>query len=122
MLAILGMLMGLVLPPVIPHRSRAKSAVARLDIGNIGSALDICRLDVGRYPTQSEGLAALIQKPASPDRWQGPYLKQKQVPTDPWGRPYRDRMPGEHGEFDPLQPRRRRRPGGAGENADVTNW
>src|SRR5277367_537260 len=97
-LAILGLLMGLVLPPVVRHLGRAKSEVARLDIGNIESALDLFRLDVGRYPNQREGLAALVEQPVGTERWQGPYLKQKQVPTDPWGHPYRYRMPGDHGE------------------------
>src|SRR5579872_2955634 len=71
-LVILGLLMGLVLPPVIRHLGRAKSEVARLDIGNIESALDLYRLDVGRYPNQREGLAALVDKPAGIERWQGP--------------------------------------------------
>ncbi len=121
-LAILGLLMGLVLPTVIGQLGRARGKVARLDIGNIESALDIYRLDVGRYPTQSEGLAALIEKPASLESWQGPYLKQKAVPADPWGHPYRYRMPGEHGEFDLYSLGADDTPGGTGENADITNW
>jgi len=121
-LAILGLLMGLVLPPVVQHLGRARSEVARLDIGNLESALDLYRLDVGRYPTQGEALAALIQRPAGVDRWQGPYLKQKQVPLDPWGHPYRYRIPGQHGAFDLFSLGADDAPGGTGENADVTNW
>jgi general secretion pathway protein G len=96
--------------------------VARLDIGNLESALDLFRLDVGHYPSTREGLAGLIEKPASIERWQGPYLKQKQLPADPWGHPYRYRMPGEHGEFDLYSLGADDTPGGTGENADVTNW
>jgi general secretion pathway protein G len=121
-LAILGLLMGLVLPPVVRHLGRARSEVARLDIGNLESALDLFRLDVGRYPSTREGLAGLIEKPASIERWQGPYLKQKQLPADPWGHPYRYKMPGEHGEFDLYSLGADDTPGGTGENADVANW
>ncbi|HEX3953433.1 MAG TPA: type II secretion system major pseudopilin GspG [Stellaceae bacterium] len=121
-LAILGLLMGLVLPPVVRHLGRARSEVARLDISNLESALDVYRLDVGRYPTQQEGLAALVDQPAGAQRWQGPYLKQKQVPADPWGHPYRYRTPGEHGDFDLFSLGADDEPGGTGENADIANW
>jgi general secretion pathway protein G len=99
-LAILGLLMGLVMPPIIHHFERAKAQVAHLEIENLESALDLFRLDVGRYPSQREGLVALVEKPASLDRWQGPYLKQRYLPNDPWGHPYRYRIPGQHGDFD----------------------
>lgn len=121
-LAILGLLMGLVLPPVVKHLGRARSEIARLDIGNLESALDMFKLDVGRYPSQPEGIVALIEKPTGLDRWQGPYLKKKAIPMDPWGHPYRYRIPGEHGEFDLYSLGADDAPGGAGENADVTNW
>lgn len=99
-LAILGLLMGLVMPPIIHHFERAKAQVAHLEIENLESALDLFRLDVGRYPSQREGLVALVEKPAGLDRWQGPYLKQRSLPNDPWGHPYRYRIPGQHGDFD----------------------
>jgi len=121
-LAILGLLMGLVVPPVMQHFGRARSEVARLDIANIESALDLFRLDVGRYPNAREGLAALVEKPAGLERWQGPYLKQKQLPVDPWGYPYHYRVPGEHGDFDLYSLGADNEPGGTGENADIANW
>ena len=99
-LAILGLLMGVVMPPIIHHFERAKSEIARIDIQNLDSALDLFHLDVGRYPTLHEGLAALLNRPEGIDSWQGPYLKQKALPTDPWGHPYQYRMPGEHGAYD----------------------
>ena len=82
--------------------------------------LDTFRLDVGRYPTTQEGLAALNQKPGGVDRWDGPYLK-KEVPPDPWGKPYIYKSPGEKGDFDLLFYGKDGQPGGAGENADLTN-
>jgi general secretion pathway protein G len=78
-LAILGLLIGLVAPPVIKYLGRAKTDVARGDIRNLESALDLFRLDLGRCPTQQEGLQALVEKPVGLDRCQGPYLKQKNV-------------------------------------------
>jgi general secretion pathway protein G len=121
-LAILGLLIGLVAPPVIRYLGRAKTDVAKVDIHNLESALDLYRLDFGHYPTQTEGLPALVEKPAGLERWQGPYLKQKTVPTDPWGHPYQYRIPGEHGEYDLYSLGADNAPGGTGENQDVTNW
>ena len=121
-LAILGLLIGLVAPPIIHYFGRAKTDVARVQIHELGSALDLYRLDLGRYPTQSEGLQALVEKPAGLDRWQGPYLKRSTVPVDPWGRPYHYRIPGEHGDYDLYSLGADDAPGGTGENQDVTNW
>ncbi|HWB47880.1 MAG TPA: type II secretion system major pseudopilin GspG [Stellaceae bacterium] len=121
-LAILGLLIGLVAPPVIRYFGRAKSDVAKVQIHDLESALDLYRLDLGRYPGQSEGLSALVEKPAGLDRWQGPYLKQKTVPADPWGHPYRYRIPGEHGEYDLYSLGADDAPGGTGENQDIANW
>jgi general secretion pathway protein G len=121
-LAILGLLIGLVAPPVIRYLGRAKTDVAKVDIHNLESALDLYRLDLGRYPTQAEGLPALVEKPAGLEHWQGPYLKQKTVPADPWGHPYHYRIPGEHGEFDLYSLGADDASGGTGENQDITNW
>jgi general secretion pathway protein G len=121
-LAILGLLIGLVAPPVIRYFGRAKTDVAKVQIHDLESALDLYRLDLGRYPTQAEGLAALIEKPAGLERWQGPYLKQKAVPLDPWSHAYHYRIPGEHGEYDLYSLGADDAPGGTGENQDITNW
>ena len=121
-LAILGLLIGLVAPPIIRYFGRAKSDVAKVQIHELESALDLYRLDLGRYPTQSEGLKALAEKPAGLDRWQGPYLKQGTVPNDPWGHAYRYRIPGEHGEYDLYSLGADDAPGGTGENQDIVNW
>ena len=121
-LAILGLLIGLVAPPIIRYFGRAKTDVARVQINELESALDLYRLDLGRYPTQSEGLPALVEKPPGLDRWQGPYLKQKAVPEDPWHHAYHYRIPGEHGEYDLYSLGADDAPGGTGENQDVANW
>jgi general secretion pathway protein G len=87
-LVILGLVMGLVAPRVLGYLSSSRDRTAELQIRSFGSALDLFFLDVGRYPSASEGLAALIQRPGSAARWNGPYLQQGTVPADPWGNPY----------------------------------
>lgn len=96
-LAILALLASVVGPRVIDYFSRSKSDIARLQIDQLGSSLDLFRLDVGRYPTTQEGLAALVARPASAPQWRGPYLKGTSLPADPWGRPYQYRLPGTDG-------------------------
>jgi general secretion pathway protein G len=121
-LAILGLLIGLVAPQVMKYLGRARSDAARIEIQNLGGALDLYKLDMRRYPTQQEGLQALVQMPNGVAGWNGPYLQQKTVPPDPWGRPYVYRIPGEHGEFDLYTLGADNAPGGSGENQDVANW
>ena len=80
-------------------------------------------LDNGRYPSSSEGLPALVQRPANAASWNGPYLKTGTVPADPWGRPYQYKCcPGDHGDYDIWTTGADGAPGGEGENADVTSW
>ena len=72
---------------------------AHLQIEGFASALDLFYLDYGRYPTNGEGLDVLVHKPASGERWGGPYLKQVNVPKDPWGNPYAYHVPGKSGPY-----------------------
>jgi general secretion pathway protein G len=121
-LAILGLIVALVTPQVLKYLARAKTDAAHIQIENLAGALDLYKLDMQRYPTQSEGLQALVEAPSDPTGWNGPYLKQKKVPLDPWGRPYNYRIPGEHGEYDLYTLGASNTPGGTGENQAVTNW
>jgi general secretion pathway protein G len=121
-LAILGLLIGLVAPQVMKYLGRARSDAARVQIQNIAGALDLYRLDMRRYPSQQEGLQALVETPTGTSGWNGPYLQQKKVPPDPWNRPYVYRIPGEHGEYDLYTLGADNAPGGTGEDQDVTNW
>src|ERR1041385_1688943 len=118
---IIGLLAGLVVPQFIKQEEKATAKAARAQIELFGTALDTFRLDVGRYPTTQEGLAALTQKPASADRWDGPYLK-KEVPPDPWGKPYVYKSPGDHGPYDIISYGAGGAPGGEDNNRDVTSW
>ena len=83
-------------------------------------ALDQYRLDTGHYPTTELGLVVLVNRPQNEPKWNGPYLR-KDVPLDPWGKAYVYKQPGERGDYDILSFGKDGQPGGAGENADITN-
>ena len=121
-LGILTLLAFVVAPQVIGYLSRAKTDTARIEIDNISSALDFYRLDVGAYPSDDEGLAALVTAPGEASGWRGPYLKKVEAINDPWQRPYTYRSPGEHGEFDLFTLGADDAAGGEGENQDIANW
>src|SRR5262245_38710590 len=87
-ITIIGLIMGLVGPRVLNYLSDAKAKAAKIQIESFASALDLYFLDTGRYPSGSEGLAVLIQRPGTVANWNGPYLKGGVVPADPWGNPY----------------------------------
>ncbi len=118
---IIGLLAGLVAPRYFGQVGKSNVNVARAQMDSLGKALDQYRLDVGAYPSTDQGLQALVVKPDGEDRWQGPYL-QKQVPPDPWGRPYRYKSPGDHGDYDLITLGADGQPGGTGENIDVNSW
>lgn len=121
-LAILGLLAGLVGPRILNQFGSSKTKVAKLQIEDFSQALDVYKLDVGRYPSQQEGLKALVEKPGSVPGWNGPYLKKNTIPKDPWGNDYQLVVPGKHGPFDLLSFGADNAPGGEGENADVVSW
>ncbi len=119
--AIIGLLAGLVVPQFIKQEEKATAKAVKAQIELLGTALDTFRLDVGRYPTSQEGLQALNQKPGGLERWDGPYLK-KEVPADPWGKPYVYKSPGEHGPYEILSYGADGAPGGQDNNRDITSW
>jgi general secretion pathway protein G len=120
-MVIIGLLAGYVGPKYFAQigKSEVKSARAQLD--GLGKALDQYRLDVGHYPNTEQGLAALNARPTNEPKWDGPYL-QKSIPTDPWGKAYIYKQPGEHSEYDLYSYGKDGQPGGSGDNIDVTNW
>lgn len=121
-LAILAMLAGLVGPQVLNQLGGAKSKTASVQIRDLEQALEMYKLDVGRFPSSDMGLEALVRAPSGVRGWNGPYLKGSKVPEDPWGNPYEYRMPGQHGAYDLLSYGANGAPGGTGEDVDVTNW
>jgi len=88
---------------------------------NSFSAFDAFRLDTGRYPTTEEGLKSLREKPSGIENWEGPYLP-KEIPVDPWGKPYVYKAPGEHGDYDLISYGLDGAEGGEGENQDIVSW
>jgi len=121
-LVILGLLAGLVGPQVLRYLSSAKSDTALLQIEELGAGLDLYHLEVGRYPTTAEGLMALVEKPMGVNNWNGPYLKKKRIPLDPWGNEYHYQAPGEHGMYDLYSLGNDNMDGGDGDNADIVSW
>lgn len=121
-LAILGLLAGLVGPQVMKFLGSSKTKTASLQIHDLSATLDMYRLETGRYPSSEEGLEALVADPGNVANWNGPYLKKGQVPKDPWGYDYQYRFPGEHGGFDVWSLGADNREGGEGENSDIKSW
>lgn len=119
-LFILGLLAALVAPRLMGRVGKAKQKAAQAQIQMLSTALDLFHLDVGRYPTDDEGLKVLVQKPDNLPQWSGPYL-DKGVPKDPWGREYIYKFPGEHGTYDLSTLGADGAPGGEGENTDINN-
>jgi general secretion pathway protein G len=121
-LAILGLLVAIAAPRLMKYLGSAKVDTAKVQIDRLGGVLDLYRLEIGHYPTEQEGLVALVDRPAQADKWNGPYLKNRESLVDPWGRPYGYRSPGEHGEYDLYSLGADGREGGDGEDRDVTSW
>lgn len=119
--AILGLLVGYVAPRYFGQIGKSEVTTARAQIDALEKALDQYRLDTGRYPSTEAGLAALVERPQNEPKWNGPYIR-KNVPPDPWGKPYLYKAPGEHGDYDLVSHGKDGQPGGTGENADITNY
>jgi len=119
--AIIALLASLVAPRLFGKLETSKQKIAKTQISLIETALDMFRLDVGRYPTTQEGLKVLWENPGNIPNWQGPYLK-KPIERDPWGHPYIYVCPGKHGPYDLYSLGADGKPGGTGENKDITSW
>jgi general secretion pathway protein G len=118
-LVILGLLGSIVGPQVMKYLGGAKSDTAKAQVEQLATSLDTYKIEVGRYPNSSEGLKALVEAPSGATNWNGPYLKKKQVPKDPWGNEYQYRSPGESGDFDLFTLGADNAQGGQGENKDI---
>lgn len=121
-MAILALLASLIAPRVLDYLAASRTKTAKLQIENIGTSLQLFKLDTGRYPKTHEGLDALVTKNDAFENWSGPYLKGGRVPEDPWGNAYRFTYPGRHVEFDIFSFGADNQQGGTDENQDVTNW
>lgn len=119
---ILGVLATLIMPRIMERPEQARVMATKSQMRNIESALRMFRLDVGRYPTTSQGLQALVSNPGL-DNWEGPYLEHGRIPRDPWGRDYAYMSPGREGrDYDLLSYGRDGQSGGDGYDAEVRSW
>ncbi|MGE0385520.1 MAG: type II secretion system major pseudopilin GspG [Gammaproteobacteria bacterium] len=119
---ILGLLASVVAPNLLGKVGGARAKAAKVQVEDLGAALDLYYLEVGAYPTTEQGLNALVERPAGSDRWNGPYLKKTQVPRDPWDRDYHYRSPGEHGPYDLYSYGADNAEGGTDDGADIVSW
>jgi general secretion pathway protein G len=120
-LVIIGLLAALVGPVLYQRINPAKQSVAQAQIDNFMTALDSYFLDVGKFPTQQQGLAALRTRQESDSKWKGPYLK-KEIPSDPWGNQFVYRSPGRNGGYEVTSYGADGKEGGEGDNADINSW
>lgn len=119
-LVILGLIMALVGPRVLGYLSSSRTKAASLQLSSFKSSLDLYFIDVGRYPSKSEGLKALIERPPGIDAWNGPYLQEQSVPLDPWGNQYQYTVPGTKGPYRIMTYGADGTGGGTGSDADIS--
>jgi general secretion pathway protein G len=121
-LVIIGIVMGVVGSKFFGQAEEAKRKAAKIEINQIGQSLDLYKLEVGRYPTTSEGLQALITAPSGVSNWNGPYWKNGAAPQDPWKNDYKYTSPGQHGAYDIISMGPDGKEGGEGPDRDITSW
>lgn len=101
-IVILGLLASFVIPNLMGNKDKADRQKALSDIVALENALDMYRLDNGRYPTEEQGLEALVTKPATQpvlrNYPEGGYVRR--LPQDPWGSRYRLINPGKVNKID----------------------
>ena len=118
-ITIIGLIMGVVGPRVLDRLTESKVKAAKIQIESFASALDLYFLDTGRYPSSSEGLVALMQRPGAVPSWNGPYLRGTVVPADPWGNAYVYRAPGRQGPYEIISYGADGQEGGTGTSGDI---
>jgi general secretion pathway protein G len=124
-IVIIGLLAAVIAPQMLNRVGDARKAKAKQDIQALETALTMYKLDNFNYPTNEEGLKALVEKPNDPNvkNWRaGGYLEHQRLPKDPWNNDYQYQYPGTHGDVDIFSLGADGQPGGEGENADVGNW
>ena len=118
-ITIIALVMSVAGPRVISFLSESKVKAAKIQIESLASAMDLFFIDNGRYPSSSEGLSALLQRPGNTAGWSGPYLKGTVVPSDPWGRPYLYRAPAQSGSYEIVSLGADGQEGGTGAATDI---
>jgi general secretion pathway protein G len=120
-IVIIGLLASIAAPKLFKQIGKSETKTASAQIESLGLALDQYRIDVGQYPSTEQGLVALYKNPGNVPKWAGSYLK-KNIPNDPWGKPYQYKSPGDHGDYDLFTLGKDGQLGGTEEAEDVVNW
>lgn len=120
-LVLIGVVLGIVGGNFLGRGEKAKADAAKIEIGQIAQALDLYKLETGRYPSTQEGLQALISAPPGVGNWNGPYWKKQTLPKDPWGNEYRYAAPGQSAPYDIVSLGADGKEGGEGVNKDVSS-
>jgi len=122
LMVVLLILASIAAPQVLKYLGKAKSQTAKVQIDALSAGLDFYHVDLGHYPTQEQGLQALLHRPENEAKWDGPYVKKDASLLDPWGKPYYYKIPGQHGAFDLYTLGADGKEGGEGEDGDQGNW
>lgn len=120
-LVILGLLAALVGPTVYQRIKPARHSIARAQIENFMTALDLYFIDVGEFPDNQSGLQSLRSRPDGASEWRGPYL-QKNIPLDPWGNAFVYRKPGRNGPYEISSYGADGKRGGSDDEGDINSW
>ena len=120
-LTIIALILGIVGPRVLGYLGESRIKTAKLQIESFSSALDLYYIDVGRYPSTSEGLNALVQRPPDLEFWNGPYVKGGRIPSDPWGNAYLYHSPADSAPYEIVSHGPDSRAGGAGTAAEISS-
>ncbi|MEM7472988.1 MAG: type II secretion system major pseudopilin GspG [Pseudomonadota bacterium] len=115
--AIVGLLVGLVGPAAMRQLQSSRVNATEAQIDQLRAAIDIYQIDTGRLPTEDAGLAALVADPGTPG-WNGPYLRDGELPLDAWGGTFIYRFDSDRVRVISLGADGQ--PGGSGQNADIT--
>ncbi len=121
-MVIIGLLAGFIVPKYMKKIGKSKQTATKAQIELISTAIDLYRLDTGKYPSQDTGLQSLNTKPGDVQNWDGPYLKKEKIPKDPWGADYIYKHPGAHGDYDIVSYGADGSEGGSGDDKDIVSW
>ncbi len=121
-MVIIGLLAAFVVPKLIGRVGESKQTAAKAQIELTSTAIEIYKLDTGKYPSQESGLQSLNTKPGEIKNWKGPYMKKEKIPKDPWGADFIYRFPGTHGDYDIISYGADGSEGGSGDNKDIVSW
>ena len=119
-MAVIGLIAAVLTPGLVGQLGRARAKTAQMQLESVAASVEMFHADVGRYPTESEGLAALLAEPGSADGWTGPYLKSPKVLQDPWGKKVEYKLIEDGQSFSVISRGRDGKPEGSGLDKDLS--